>query len=34
MSILAWPKSLPELSMTPVEGPDDTAGRFYVGGHP
>jgi len=34
MSILAWPKNLSELSMTPVEGPDDTAGRFYVDGHP
>jgi FkbM family methyltransferase len=34
MSILAWPKTLAELSMTPVEGPNDTAGRFYVDGHP
>ena len=34
MSILAWPKNLPELPMTPVNGPNDTAGRFYVNGHP
>ena len=34
MSILAWPKSLGELSLTPVLGPDDTAGRFYANGHP
>ena len=34
MSILAWPKNLPELPMTPVLGAEDTANRFYVGGHP
>jgi hypothetical protein len=34
MSILAWPKNLPELAMTPVLGPEDTANRFYVDGHP
>ena len=34
MSILAWPKHLVELPMTPVDGPDDTANRFYVNGHP
>jgi FkbM family methyltransferase len=34
MSIMAWPKNLPELAMTPVLGPEDTANRFYVDGHP
>ena len=34
MSILAWPKNLSELPMTPVLGPEDTANRFYVDGHP
>ena len=34
MSILAWPQNLPELAMTPVLGPEDTANRFYVDGHP
>jgi FkbM family methyltransferase len=34
MSILAWPRTLGELSMTPVTGPDDTANRFYRDGHP
>jgi hypothetical protein len=34
MSILAWPKNLPELPMTPVLGAEDTASRFYINGHP
>lgn len=34
MSILAWPKNLSELDMTPVLGAEDTANRFYVDGHP
>ena len=34
MSILAWPRNLIELPLTPVTGPDDTAGRFYQSGHP
>lgn len=34
MSILAWPRSLGELPMTPVLGANDTAGRFYQNGHP
>ena len=34
MSILAWPRTLEELPLTPVLGPDDTAGRFYKDGHP
>lgn len=34
MSILAWPRTLGELPLTPVLGPDDTAGRFYRDGHP
>jgi FkbM family methyltransferase len=34
MSILAWPRTLGELPMTPVTGPDDTANRFYRDGHP
>ena len=34
MSILAWPRTLGELPLSLVTGPDDTAGRFYVNGHP
>lgn len=34
MSILAWPRRMDELPMTPVLGPDDTANRFYQAGHP
>ena len=34
MSILAWPRTLGELPMTPVTGHDDTANRFYRDGHP
>jgi FkbM family methyltransferase len=34
MSILAWPRILGELPLTPVLGPDDTANRFYQDGHP
>ena len=34
ISILAWPRTLGELPLTPVLGPDDTAGRFYRDGHP
>lgn len=33
MSILAWPRTLGELALTPVLGPNDTAGRFYLNGH-
>jgi hypothetical protein len=34
MSILAWPRSLGELQMTPVLGSNDTANRFYQNGKP
>jgi hypothetical protein len=34
MSIVAWPRSLGKLPLTSVLGPDDTASRFYVDGHP
>lgn len=34
MSILAWPIHLPDLSLSPVLGADDTVARFYVGGKP
>lgn len=34
MSIVAWPRDLGGLSLTPVLGPDDTANRFYQNGHP
>jgi len=34
MSILAWPKDLGELPMTPVTGPNDTVARFYENGQP
>lgn len=34
MSILAWPKFLPDLPLTPVLGADDSVARFYVGGKP
>ena len=29
MSIIAWPKTLMELPLTPVLGPDDDVSRFY-----
>jgi len=34
MSILAWPRSLGELPMTPVLDSNDTANRFYQNGKP
>tara|TARA_R110000868_G_scaffold123882_3_gene327768 strand:- start:278 stop:1063 length:786 start_codon:yes stop_codon:yes gene_type:complete len=34
ISVIAWPKGLADLSLTQVEGPDDTPGRFYIDGHP
>ena len=30
MSIIAWPKALTELPLTPVLGPDDDVSRFYT----
>jgi hypothetical protein len=34
MSILAWPKFLPDLQLMPVSGSDDSVAKFYVGGKP
>ena len=34
VSILAWPKFLPDLQLMPVSGPDDSVAQFYVGGKP